>query len=587
MRVTKVTPENAGSIITTLKQAPVVGIDTETTALTPREGKLRLIQLAHQTTEGVQVYVLDAFQSDPQLLAPVFDGNTRLAGHNLGFDLRFLSSVGLDIPFGKNLFDTMIGTQLLDCGILPRKGHRLSDVSQEYLGFSVSKEEQTSDWSGTLTRSQVNYAATDAAVLLPLHDRVADRIIQADLQPTMDLEMRCLPGMVWCTLAGMPIDRSAWIALAHKAKDDVEMLEYALAEHSGTQDALGWSWINWRSPAQILDYYHSIGKTLPLRDKVLEDGSVTQAESTADDALAEMQADGDELAGLISKYREKTKLRDTYGLEWADKWIRDGRVYADIAQIGAFTGRMACRNPNLQQIPHAKEYRSCFVAPEGETFVISDYSQIELRIMVEWAHDEAGLRAYCVDKTDLHKATARLILGNDSKEARQVAKSLNFGLVFGAGARTLQLYALKTYGVRLSLEEAQKLRNEWRQIYKGIVAKHRSVREGVEAVRTLGGRRRLNVDKYTEKLNTPVQGTGIDGLKAGIALCYERRDQIPSSAKPVIYVHDEIVFQCKQEDGDIIEPWLKHNMEEGMQNFLKIVPAVAETAQAKNWSDKA
>jgi DNA polymerase-1 len=321
-------------------------------------------------------------------------------------------------------------------------------------------------------------------------------------------------------------------------------------------------------------------------------------EESGEETLSALAADGDALAKALLRYRKSVKARDTYGRNWADQFIHtDGRVYSDYRQIGAFTGRMSCGNPNCQQVPHSSDFRSLFIPQDGYDFVDCDYSQIELRICVEMSRDPHGLQAYCVDQTDLHKTTAELILGVDLtdkseanlariKEARQVAKSLNFGLIFGAGSETMRRYAMSAFGVALSPEEATRLRNLWRDTYKGIVAWQRRVRDGVETVYTLGGRRRLNVDKFTEKLNTPVQGTGIDGLKAGIALCYERRGEINSNVQPVTYVHDEILMESPKMYSEDVGLWLKKNMQEGMESFLKTVPVLAEPNIISSWGGK-
>jgi DNA polymerase-1 len=563
-----VTSANASDVVQQILDAKVAGIDTETTSLHPKNGKVRLIQLSIPGTN----FILDCFREDPRLLAPIFNGSVVLVGHNIAFDLRFAWSVGLTVPHGRNLFDTMVAGQLLDAGIFPQKSHSLQAMAAEYMRLDISKEQRLTDWSGTLTKDQLIYAAQDAAVLLPLHQILTKKLHEAQLERVMRLEMRCLPGMVWLTMSGMPIDPDAWTQLAMKYKEEVDKLEYALADLTNTHDLFGWSQVNWRSPDQVLQMFRRRG---------------VRIEDTKDETLSALASRGDELAEMLLTYREKVKRRDTYGMTWLEKHVSpDNRVYADYRQLEAVTGRMSCANPNLQNIPRDPVYRACFRPVDGRSFTIGDYSQIELRICVEITQDPAGMQAYCVDKTDLHMTTAQLILGSTTKEARQVAKSLNFGLIFGSGAETLQAYALKTFGVNLSLEEATKLRNEWRRTYAGIVRWQRSIKEGVEAVRTLSGRRRLGVDSYTMKLNTPVQGTGVDGLKAAIALAYERRNQIPSSAMLVGVIHDEMVFECDDKDAEELAYWQQKQMEEGMQSFLKVVPVEAEAKVAATWGDK-
>lgn len=610
-----VTASNIDKVLRFCNQEPVLGIDTETTALHPKDGKLRLIQIATKD----RIFILDAFKVDPLLLQPLFDGTHFLIGHNLAFDLRFLWSVGLILPDGKKIFDTMIAGQLLDAGILPRKSHRLDVMSLEYCSIELPKELQTSNWAGHISDEQYRYAARDAQIVLYLYYEIVEHLRRARLERTMRLEMRCLPGIVWLTMSGIKVNKEGWNTLADRNRIEVENLERALAAESGTEDFYGFSSVNWRSPDQVIEIFnrrfarqgkHSrrkvrafcdlpacnfYGRPCEYHAPLVWDKQPVLLPDTKDETLTTIAQSGDQLATLLLEYRKHVKLRDTYGRQWAAQFIHhDGRVYSDYRQLGAFSGRMSCTNPNCQQVPHSKEFRCLFIPEDGYKFVISDYSQIELRITVEMSNDPVGMQAYCVDMTDLHKATAELILKVDLKndppekvkQARQVSKSLNFGLIFGAGAETMRLYAQSAFKVTMSPEEAIKLRNAWRQIYQGIVSWQKRVVEGVQTVYTLGGRRRLQVDKFTEKLNTPVQGTGADGLKAAIALCYERRHMVPESVRPVAYVHDELVFESLNENTEEVAAWAKQNMEEGMQAFLKKVPVVAEPVIAESWADK-
>lgn len=577
-KVVWVKASNIDDCLRVLLHASTIGFDTETTSLHPRNGKLRLIQLAVKGDEDV-VYMLDCFKANPQLLAPVFSSDSLLIGHNLVFDLSFLWSVGIRLKNGKHLFDTMIAGQLLEAGLGPFiKGHfSLEEMLQRYLRTSLDKTEQTSDWSGTLRDSQIIYAAKDALTLLDFHKRLLFDIQNAELTRTMKLEMRCLPGMVWLNVSGMPVDKEKWNALAIKSADDSENLEYALADLTGTNDLLNFSRINWRSTQQVVKLFQERG---------------IQIEDSDSYTLGQLAVNGDPLAKMLLKHREVVKRRDTYGLEWSRAFINsDGRVYANWHQVEARTGRQSCSGPNLQNIPHSREFRACFIPNPGYQFTIGDYSQVEFRIAVELTMDKSGLKAYCVDKTDAHTATAILILGDASSDARKIAKSLNFGLIFGSGAETMRQYAQSTYGVSMTLEQAEQRRDAWRAIYREIVAWHKKIgrevwSDPIVSTRTMCGRRRLNVDKYSIRLNTPVQGTGTDALKAGIALCYENRHKISSLVTPAGYVHDELIFHVPKDDAEEVAAWQRENMERGLASFLKIVPSVAEVNVAQSWADK-
>jgi DNA polymerase-1 len=247
---------------------------------------------------------------------------------------------------------------------------------------------------------------------------------------------------------------------------------------------------------------------------------------------------------------------------------------------------MACSTPNLQNLPHDQRYRRCFVAPPGRVLVKADYSQIELRIAAKVAGDSALLHAYRRGE-DLHTLTARNVLGiaDVSKEHRKLAKALNFGLLYGMGTKGFRVYAKAQYGLDLTDEDAARYRGAFFTSYPGLAAWHRRIgqtgKSSIET-RTLAGRRRLNVGRFSEKLNTPVQGTGADGLKLALALLWERRAECPG-AFPVLAVHDEIVVECNADHAENTARWLKQAMVDGMTDLLAPVPVDVEVKVGRTW----
>src|SRR5207249_1253555 len=232
-------------------------------------------------------------------------------------------------------------------------------------------------------------------------------------------------------------------------------------------------------------------------------------------------------------------------------------------------------------------YRACFRPGPGRMLVKADYSQIELRIAAQIAGDKRMIEAYRAGE-DLHSLTASAVLsrgdGVVSPQARQAAKALNFGLIYGMGAARFREYAANDYGVDMTEEEAARFRERFFRAYPSIRRWHRKQAEGLIATRTVAGRRRLAVDRFTEKLNTPVQGTGADGLKAAMALLWETRDQCPS-AVPVLCVDDEIVVGCDADEAERAREWLVECMTKGMERFLVDVPVVVEATVMKSWGE--
>jgi DNA polymerase-1 len=274
-----------------------------------------------------------------------------------------------------------------------------------------------------------------------------------------------------------------------------------------------------------------------------------------------------------------------FGGKWLEHVAPDGRVYPKWLQLGASSGRMACSEPNMQQLPRG-DHRRCVVAPPGRLLVKADYSQIELRIAAKLTGDEALLDAYRRGE-DLHALTARTVLGaaEVTREHRQLAKALNFGLVFGMGARAFQSYARTNYGVGLSEDQAKQYRGAFFRAYPGLARWHRGVgRTGDRAIdtRTLTGRRRQGVVRYSDKLNTPVQGTGADGLKLALALLWERRSACPG-AFPVLAVHDEVVVERDAAQADAVTAWLRTAMLDAMAPLVEPVPVAVEVRAGPTW----
>ncbi|MCC6381722.1 MAG: hypothetical protein IT304_04395 [Dehalococcoidia bacterium] len=548
--------------------AEMIGLDTETTGLDARHHRLRLIQLA---IPG-RVFIVDTDRVPLDGLAPLLRAARCITGHHLQFDLAFLAAAGLPVPHGDRLFDTFLAAQLLRAGTDEGRWQQcsLARVVRRTLGISLNKEAQTSDWSAALTDARVRYAALDAAVILPLAERLRDELAEADLGRVAAIEMRALPAVVWLQGAGAPVDIERWAALSDGALAAQLGIERELTEQSATADLLGAPTVSWSSPEQVRRL---------LRRRGLE-------VATTDEATLLAVADRDHLVPLLLAYREAARRASAYGIDFLTRYVADGRVYGGYHQIGAATGRMSSDKPNLQNLPRERAYRACIRPPEGRCLVKADYSQIELRIAAALTRDERMLAAYARGE-DLHTVTAAGVLSIPVDEVgstqRQAAKAINFGLTFGMGHQRLRDSAARDYGVTLTDAEARAYRERFFATYPGIRRWQRDQVEGAIDTRTLAGRRRLAVESFTEKLNSPVQGTGADGLKLALALLWERRHDCPS-AVPVLAVHDEIVVECDVADARRAAEWLTAAMRDGMSQLLADVPVAIDVTICRDWS---
>jgi DNA polymerase-1 len=546
----------------------VVAVDVETTGLDPRADRLRLLSIATTSDSGgCSCHLVDCFAVDPSPLWPSMAGKD-LVFHNAAFDLAFLAGAGFT-PGGK-VHDTMLLAQLLVAGT--KESVSLAACCKRSLGLALDKEQQKSDWAGALTEAQLAYAARDARVLPPLLRALAAKVKEAGLAEAARIEHRCLPAVAWMARQGVAVDRDAWAALSRRAEEEARRLRLELDATAPAKPADparpgGW---NWGSHAQVKEAFALAGVELA---------------DTKDETLAKARHP---LAALLRRYRAAQKQASAFGEGWLEHVGADGRVYPGWRQIGAgASGRMSCKQPNMQQLPRGG-HRLCIVAPPGRVLVKADYSQVELRIAAKVSGDEALLEAYRRGD-DLHAITSRGVLGvaEATKADRQLAKALNFGLLYGMGHRGLMAYAKSKYGLDMTAEEARRYREAFFKAYPGLASWHRSVRaRGAGETRTLSGRRRLldAATPDTHRLNTPVQGTGADGLKLALALLWERRGECPG-AFPVLAVHDEIVVEADEGQADAAAEWLKSAMADAMAPLIAPVPVEVEVTVGRSWGD--
>ncbi len=561
-------PAQLERVLPVLHAAPVLSCDTETTGLDFRKDSLRLIQLATPD----HAYLLDMRHIPLEALFPLFNTERRWLFHNAKFDLKFLVSAGC--PWPDTVFDTMLASQVLKAGLRVR--HSLEEVVEQELGLALPKHLQTADWSGELSPAQCEYAARDVGVLWSLYDRLRPALAEAGLERASEIEFRCVKALAWMEIAGIAFDAEGWLTRTLEDEAQLGALTQQLNVHA--QD-LGMA-INWASSQQIKALFQTLDIALPnARAATLK---------KIDHPIAELLVDHKEVAKRVS----------TYGRSVIDSFFDpdSGRVYPVYFQNGTATGRMSCGGPNIQQIPKARAFRACFCAAPDSALVKADYSQVELRIAAALANDPTMLQAFR-EETDLHALTASRILHIPLNQVephhRQLAKSVNFGLLYGMGVNGLKQDAEAKYGVRMSDREAAQYHRAFFLTYQGIARWHQQAKQQAEQVRhqasgletrTLTGRRFLGVRHFNVLLNIPVQGTGGDGLKLALARLFEHRDQV-SRATPVACVHDEILVEAPLADAQAAQAWLTSHMVEAMREIVADqVPIAVEAVIGKNWA---
>lgn len=571
-----------------LATQPVVGLDTETTELDPYTSRLRLIQLA--TTDRVYIVDFDHFANGDSTKSEALAPLRRLLeaprpikiAHNAKFDAKFIKhNLGVDLG---GLFDTLLASQLVGAGDIEER-HGLETVASRYLNEAVDKSERLSNWNFELSEAQLEYAARDAAVLLPLREKLIERLKSESLVKVAQLEFECVMPVVDIELAGFYMHKERWLeqlSIVEKRRIELaEQLQQVLAVESSQGSLFGGPQredINLDSQQQLTKALTRLGIPVP--------------ESTRNWKLQPLALEYP-IIGTLLEYRTVQKALTSYGENMIGMINRvTNRLHADFRQIGAPTGRFACTNPNIQQVPHSVEYRRCFSGyPAGRKLIIADYSQIELRILAEFSGDRGFIEAFN-SGADLHRVTAAQVfnasLDQVTKEQRDFAKRLNFGVVYGIGA---QRFALMT---GLSVPDAENVLRRYFTTYRQLDtylrdAADRAVRE--RQARTASGRlvrfrydendrQQISMTQRNGK-NTPIQGTSADILKRALRLLKEELRE--TNAKVVNIIHDEIVVEADADQAEDVAEKVERVMRVAGEEYLKTVPVKVETEIAEEW----
>ncbi|MCB1090624.1 MAG: hypothetical protein KDL87_03785, partial [Verrucomicrobiae bacterium] len=534
--------------------------------LDPWRGDIRLLTLCRE--EG-PVWMLDlmAVGYDLGPLADILEVATVIA-HNAKFDSLWLRvKCGLRLP---KVFCTLTAARLLAAGTKP--GNNLDQCLERYLGIEPGKDQSRSDWgSMLLTEEQFAYAARDVAHLHDLAKALETGIGEAALERVWTLESALLPRVVEMEAAGIRVDVEKLRRIAADAKAN------AVKASTDLREALGSPGLNPASPAQLLAALRSQGITL---------------ESTAEETLK--AADDGRIIPLILAHREASK-RAQQAETLIEHVKTDGRIHARFEPTGTATGRFSSKEPNLQNVGRG-ELREAFVPAPGHRFIVADYSQVELRAAAAIAGETKMIQAYRAGQ-DLHKLTASTVLGADpesiSKQQRQTAKAVSFGLLYGQSAPGLVRYAASSYGVTLQDDQAKEIRTAFFRTYGHLRQwhgeSHQQAERGVTEVRTRLGRRRLIPDtateweRFTALVNTPVQGGCADGMKQAIVTLAER---LPNKARLISTVHDEVIVEVPETDAEQVCELVAATMKEAMEALFPEVPIEVEAGTCNHWGEK-
>ena len=560
-------PDNGGPWVLDIETMPLPAFTRDSKAgLDPWRSRIRLAQVY---PGGPTCFVFDVAALGLSPLVELL--NTRaLVAHNATFELKFLLHNGAA--------PARLGCTLLMSNALRGDRPALAQLAKDELGWELDKALQVSDWGGALSPAQLDYAALDAVAAYRLARALSPRLKDTGRGRCYALMRDAQPAIARLERAGCPFDTAAHSALLATWQEQAEAAR-------GELDSL----LNGANPDSPLQLSRWLAANLP------PDVVATWPKT----AGGQLQTDADAMAGLslpalepLRRYKGAVKLLSTYGKGYAAHISPvTGRIHASFALGGTATGRLACHSPNIQNPPRDPAFRVLFAPRPGRCFVVADYSQIELRVAALVSGDSAMLAAYAEGR-DLHRATAAAVLGIEpgavTKGQRQMAKAVNFGLLFGQGAAGLQRYAKGSYGVDLTATEAEKARTAFFRAYPGLSRWQTETRRNAERagqVRTPGGRvRPLEGQRAlaTESLNSPIQGGAAECLLATLAAL--ELDSL--GAALVNVVHDELVVECDPDQAGAVAAEVERAMVAGV---LAIFPDgctrdLVEAHSGPNWA---
>jgi DNA polymerase-1 len=516
-------------------------------------------------------------------LAPVFKEKP-LAGEDLKHALRALHEQGVELE--KLDFDTMLASYLLNPG---RRKHTLDELSAEFLGKHMPPFAELipkgHDSCQVTLEAATTYCGTAASRAIELAALMEKRLEEVQMTAlSRDVEMPLVRILERMERAGIGVDAGYLSTLSRELTEEIARLEKQIFEVAGETFNIG-------SPLQLgRILFEKLG--LPVIKKT------KTGYSTDSDVLAALEADHQApVARLINQHRHLTKLKGTYVDSLPKDIGTDGRVHTTFHQTVAATGRLSSMDPNLQNIPIRTEVghkiRKAFKAIEGHSFVSADYSQIELRVLAHLA-DSPFLKNAFATGEDIHRRTASKMFGIPedqlTSETRSRAKAINFGILYGQSAFGLSRTVGITQGEAKKFIEAYFAQFPEIRGYldaqvqharqKGYVTTLLNRRRYLPEIHSKNGQERSFAERIA--VNTPIQGSAADLIKIAMVRVDERVRAAGMKARMLLQIHDELLFECPDDEVERLVPLVRETMEGALTLTVGIAVNVST---GRTWAD--
>jgi len=489
----------------------------------------------------------------------------KVIGHNLKFDYKMLRKYEIFAP--TPFCDTMILAWIIN----PDYPVNLDDLAKRYLNYENIKfkdiVKKGENFSNVDIKTAAKYAAEDAIITLKLYKRLKSLLWEEVKWDIENIELPFINLLIDMENEGIRVDIKYLEKLQEDITQKIENLTKEIYSLAGSE-------FNIKSPKQLGYILFEVLK-LPAKKKT------KTGYSTNENVLISLK-NTHPIIEKILEYRKYDKMLTTYIIplkEYAKK-NKEHKIYTTFLQTGTATGRLVSKNPNLQNIPTSTDIniRNAFVAEN--IFVSLDYSQIELRLLAHFSQDPHLIEAFFNDR-DIHLETAKKLFDNP-KKYRSIAKSINFGLIYGMGARKLS----ETIGV--SLSEAKEFIEKYFKSFPKVKEFLEEIKTSAKQkgyVETLFKRRRffdfanasqrLYAAYEREAVNTIFQGSAADIIKKAMI---EIKQKYPNS-KMILQIHDELIFDIKDKSE-------ADNFKEIMESVVKLnVPLKVGISFAKRWGE--
>ncbi|OAI88113.1 DNA polymerase I [Pseudomonas putida] len=590
-----------------LKDAPLFAFDTETTGIDAQQAQLVGVSFAVKAHEAAYVPLTHSYPDAPaQLdrdsvllaLKPLLEDPQKLkVGQHAKFDMNILANcaIGGDPANGITVrgiaFDTMLESYVLNSTAIR---HDMDSLAKKYLDYSTVKfEDIAGKGAKQVTFDKIHldkagpYAAEDADVTLRLHQTLFAQLqaIPSLASVLTDIEMPLVPVLARIERQGALVDPELLRLQSQELGDKMVELEREAIELAGEPFNLG-------SPRQLgAILYDKFG--LPVLKKTAKGQP-----STAEEVLDELAEEGYPLPRVLMQYRSLSKLKSTYTDRLPEQINpRTQRIHTSYGQAVAATGRLSSSDPNLQNIPartaEGRRIRQAFIAPPGYKLLAADYSQIELRIMAHLSGDEGLMNAFR-NGLDVHTATAaevfNVALDQVTSDQRRSAKAINFGLIYGMGAKKLgkdigvetkqakayiDAYFARYPGVRQYMDSTRKLAAE-----QGFVETLFGRRLYLPAINSSRPMERAGAERTA--INAPMQGTAADIIKRAMVAVDNWLESSGLDARVILQVHDELVLEVRE---DLVEQ-VREDIRPYMSNAAQLdVPLVVDVGVGANWDE--